>query len=76
MRVRTKAVDEVLHLACAEVNFSSCLRHRVNRLPPKELDKFLSSTRSQSVTAQWRERRRQLVTLGFDAPGIAVRYRS
>jgi glutathione S-transferase len=76
MRVWTKAVDEVLHPACAEVTFSSCLRHRVNRLPPKELEKFLSSTPSQSVTPQWSERRRQLVTLGFDAPGLAAPYRS
>ena len=69
MRVWTKAVDEVLHPACAEVTFSSCLRHRVKRLPPKEYEKFLASTPSLSITPQWRERRRELVTLGFDAPG-------
>lgn len=54
----------------------SCLRHRVNRLPPKELEKFLASTPSQSITPQWRERRGQLVMLGFDAPGLAQPYRS
>ena len=75
MRVWTKAVDEVLHPACAEVTFSACLRHRVKRLPPKEYEKFLASTPSQSVTPQWRERRRDLVTLGFDTPGLGEQYR-
>jgi glutathione S-transferase len=75
MRVWTKAVDEVLHPACAEVTFSSCLRHRVKRLPPKEYEKFLASTPSQSVTPQWRERRRELVALGFDAPLLGAQYR-
>jgi ganglioside-induced differentiation-associated protein 1 len=57
------------------VTFSSCLRHRVKRLPPKEYEKFLASTPSQSVTPQWRERRRELVTLGFDAPRLGEQYR-
>jgi glutathione S-transferase len=51
MRVWTKAVDEVLHPACAEVTFSACLRHRVKRLPPKEYEKFLASTPSQGDAA-------------------------
>jgi glutathione S-transferase len=75
MRIWTKAVDEVLHPACAEVTFSSCLRHRVLRLPPKELENFLASTPTQSITPHWRERRRLIVRQGFDAPGLAEQYR-
>ena len=33
MRVWTKAVDEDLHPACAEVTFSSCHRNIIKRLP-------------------------------------------
>jgi len=75
MRVWTKAVDEDVHAACAEVTFSACLRHVVKRLPPAEYEKFLNSTPSQSVTPQWHQRKKQLVTMGFDTPGLAEKYR-
>ena len=75
MRVWTKGVDEDLHPACAEVTFSSCLRHVIKRLPPKEYEEFLASTPSHSVTPQWHERKKQLVTMGFDTPGLGAKYR-
>src|SRR5262249_54993129 len=37
MRLWTKAVDEYLHPACAELTFASCHRYIIGRLPP---DKF------------------------------------
>jgi glutathione S-transferase len=75
MRVWTKAVDEDIHPACAELTFSSCLRHVIKRLPPKDYEKFLASTPSLSVTPQWHERKKQLITLGFDTPGLGEKYR-
>jgi len=75
MRVWTKAVDEDLHPACAEVTFSSCHRHIIRRLPPDEYDAFLNNTPSQSVTPRWHERKKEIVTLGFEAPGLAEYYR-
>ena len=76
MQVWTKAVDEDVHPACAEVTFSACLRHVVKRLPPAEYEKFLNSTPSQSVTPQWHQRKKQLVpNPGFDTPGLAEKYR-
>ena len=75
MRVWTKAVDETLHPACAEVTFSSCHRHIIARLPKKDYDAFLDSTPSQSVTPRWQERKKEIVTRGFDAPGLAETYR-
>jgi glutathione S-transferase len=75
MRVWTKAVDEEIHPACAEVTFSSCHRHIIKRLPQKEYDNFLASTPLQSVTPRWHERKKEIVTQGFDAPGLAEKYR-
>jgi glutathione S-transferase len=75
MRLWTKAVDEDLHPACGEVTFSSCHRHIVRRLPPKQYEAFLSSTPAQSVTPRWQARKREIVTLGFEAPGLAATYR-
>jgi ganglioside-induced differentiation-associated protein 1 len=75
MRVWTKAVDEEIHPACAEVTFSSCHRHIIKRLPQKEYDNFLASTPSQSVTPRWHERKKEIVTQGFGAPGLAEKYR-
>ena len=75
MRVWTKAVDEDIHPACAEVTFSSCHRHIIKRLPPKEYENFLASTPSQSVTPRWHERKKEIVTQGFDAPGLGEKYR-
>jgi glutathione S-transferase len=75
MRLWTKAVDEDIHPACAEVTFSSCHRHIIKRLPPKDYDAFLNSTPSQSVTPRWHARKKEIVTQGFDAPGIGEKYR-
>jgi glutathione S-transferase len=47
----------------------------IKRLPPKDYEKFLASTPSLSVTPQWHERKKQLITLGFDTPGLGEKYR-
>ena len=70
MRLWTKAVDESLHPACGEFTFVCCHRHIVLRLPEAELEEFLRSTPTQSVTNKWKERKKEIVRLGFDAPGI------
>jgi len=70
MRLWTKAVDEDMHPACAEITFASCHRHIVNRLGPDGVRHFLESTPPQSVTPTWHDRKKQIVTLGFKAPGI------
>jgi glutathione S-transferase len=75
MRVWTKAVDEDLHPACAEVTFSSCHRHIIQRLPRADYDAFLASTPAHSVTPRWHARKKEIVTLGFDAPGLDQTYR-
>jgi glutathione S-transferase len=75
MRLWTKAVDEDLHPACAEVTFSSCHRHIIRRLPPADYEQFLASTPPQSVTPRWHARKKEIVTLGFDAPGLGETYR-
>jgi glutathione S-transferase len=75
MRMWTKAVDEDIHPACAEVTFSSCHRHIIRRLPQHDYDAFLNGTPSQSVTPRWHARKKEIVTLGFDAPDLADTYR-
>jgi glutathione S-transferase len=75
MRVWTKAVDEDLHPACAEVTFSSCHRHIIRRLPPQDYQAFLSGTPAHSVTPRWHQRKKEIVTLGFEAPGLGDKYR-
>jgi len=70
MRLWTKAVDESLHPACGEVTFVTCHRHIVLRLPEAELEEFLKNTPAQSVTNKWKERKKEIVRMGFDAPGI------
>lgn len=75
MREWTKAVDEDLHPACAELTFVSCHRHIVRRLPPKEYASFLASTPPLSVTPQWHERKKELVERGFAAPGVDRAFR-
>jgi glutathione S-transferase len=74
-RTWTKAVDELLHPACAEVTYVSCHRHIVNQLSPAERDAFLNNTPERSVKGAWRQRKRELVELGFDAPGVDVYFR-
>jgi glutathione S-transferase len=75
MRQWTKAVDEDIHPACAEVTFSSCHRHIIKRLPPNDYDAFLNGTPPQSVTPTWHARKKEIVTLGFEAPGVADKFR-
>jgi len=70
MRVWTKGVDELLHPMCAEITFSSSHRHTVARLGPEGLAKFLASTPPISVTSAWHDRKKVIVTQGFNAPGI------
>lgn len=71
MRLWTKAVDEEIHPACAELTFASCHRHIVHRLGPDGVRKFLDSTPSTSIFAHWHERKKEIVMQGFDAPNIA-----
>ncbi len=75
MRLWTKAVDEDVHPACAEVTFASSHRHTVSRLGPAGLEKFLASTPPQSVTPRWHDRKKEIVMNGFRAPGIAEPFR-
>jgi ganglioside-induced differentiation-associated protein 1 len=70
MRLWTKAVDEVLHPMCAEITFASSHRHTIARLGPEGLAKFLASTPPLSVTPEWHERKKVIVTQGFKAPNI------
>jgi glutathione S-transferase len=75
MRVWTKSVDESLHPACAEVTFASCHRHIIRRLPEDKFQDFLNSTPPISVTPDWHRRKKEIVTRGFDAPGIGNPFR-
>jgi len=75
MRLWTKAVDEDLHPACAEVTFASSHRHTISRLPPADLERFLAGTPAQSVTSTWHERKKEIVRNGFSAPGIGRPFR-
>jgi glutathione S-transferase len=75
MRLWTKAVDEQLHPACAEITFASCHRHIIGRLPPDKLTQFLESTPPLSVTASWHARKKEIVRQGFKAPAIAAPFR-
>lgn len=75
MRWWTKAVDELLHPSCAELTYVSCHRHIIRRLPPDELEAYFERTPERSVKGAWRERKRELVELGFDAPGVEAHFR-
>lgn len=70
MRIWTKAVDEELHPACGELTFVCSHRFIIMRLGEEKLKAFLASTPDQSVTNKWKERKKEIVTLGFDAPNI------
>jgi glutathione S-transferase len=70
MRLWTKGVDEILHPMCAEITFASSHRHTIARLGPEGLAKFLASTPPLSVTPEWHERKKVIVTQGFAAPNI------
>jgi glutathione S-transferase len=75
MRVWTKIVDEILHPMCAEITFAASHRHTLGRLPPEELKKFLASTPPVSVTPEWHERKKVIVTQGLAAPGVDRAFR-
>jgi len=73
MRLWTKAVDEYLHPACAELTFASCHRYIIGRLPPEKLNEFLESTPPISVTADWHARKKEIVRQGMAAPRVERR---
>ena len=75
MRLWTKAVDDEVHPACAELTFSCTHRHTLSRLPADELERFLDATPAKSVKPGWKARKREIVTQGFAAPGIAVPFK-
>jgi glutathione S-transferase len=75
MRVWTKAVDESLHPACAEITFASCHRHIIRRLPEDKFQEFLNSTPPVSVTPSWHRRKKEIVIQGLEAPSIGETFR-
>lgn len=75
MRLWTKAVDEEIHPACAEVTFVSCHRYVILRLGEEGSEEFLSSTPDKSVTSNWNQRKRELVMNGVDTPGVDVKFK-
>jgi glutathione S-transferase len=75
MRLWTKAVDEQLHPACAELTFASCHRYIIGRLSPDKLNEFLESTPPISVTADWHARKKEIVRLGMGAPRVDRTFR-
>lgn len=76
MRLWTKAVDESIHPACAEVTFVSCHRFVVLRLGDEGVEEFLNATPPRSVTAAWKKRKRDLVLIGIDTPGVDTKFRA
>jgi len=74
-RLWTKAVDEHLHPACAELTFASCHRYIIGRLPPEKLNEFLESTPPISVTADWHARKKEIVRQGMAAPRVERTFR-
>jgi glutathione S-transferase len=75
MRLWTKAVDEFLHPACAELTFASCHRHIIARLSPEKFEEFLASTPPISVTTDWHTRKKEIVRQGMAAPRIDRTFR-
>jgi glutathione S-transferase len=75
MRLWTKAVDEFLHPACAELTFASCHRHIIGRLSPEKFEQFLASTPPISVTADWHARKKEIVRHGMAAPRVDCTFR-
>ena len=75
MRLWTKAVDEFLHPACAELTFASCHRHIIGRLSPEKFAEFLDSTPPLSVTADWHARKKEIVRQGMAAPRVDRTFR-
>jgi glutathione S-transferase len=75
MRLWTKAVDEFLHPACAELTFASCHRFIIGRLPPDKFNEFLESTPPLSVTNDWHARKKEIVRQGMAAPRVERTFR-
>lgn len=75
MRLWTKAVDEFLHPACAELTFASCHRFIIGRLSPEKFNEFLESTPPLSVTADWHARKKEIVRQGMAAPRVDRTFR-
>jgi glutathione S-transferase len=75
MRIWTKAVDEVLHPACAELTFASCHRFIIGRLGPEKLNEFLEGTPPLSVTPDWHARKKEIVRQGMAAPRVDRTFR-
>jgi len=71
MRMWTKVVDEQLHNAVGALTFAGCHRHIINRMSAEEKEAFLDATPQDSVRWEWRVEKRQLIELGFAAPGAA-----
>jgi glutathione S-transferase len=70
-RYWTKAVDEDLHPNCAVLTFVASHRHTVAKLGQQKLEEFMSSTPTQSVTSDWKRRKRLFIEQGFAAPGAS-----
>jgi glutathione S-transferase len=68
-RLWMKAIDEIVHPACAVVTFMISHRHTVLRLGKEGVEKFLSSTPPTSITPEWKSQKRAIVERGFEAPG-------
>ncbi len=75
MRLWTKAVDEFLHPACAELTFASCHRFIIGRLSPEKFAEFLESTPPVSVTVDWHARKKEIVRQGMAAPRVDRTFR-
>lgn len=71
----TKAVDEELHPACAELTFAASHRFTVLKLGERKVEEFLNSTPEKSVKLGWHNRKKEIVKHGFDAPGVAGKVR-
>ena len=75
MRLWTKAVDEFLHPACAELTFASCHRYIIGRLSLEKFEQFPASTPPISVTAGWHARKKEIVRHGMAAPRVERTFR-
>lgn len=71
----SKAVDEDLHPACGELTFAASHRFTVLKLGEAKVQEFLNSTPAKSVTADWHDRKKEIVRKGFAASGIADKVR-
>ncbi|MEM8936998.1 MAG: glutathione S-transferase family protein [Pseudomonadota bacterium] len=71
MRTWGQALDVELHIACGVTTFVASHRHTIKRLGPEGVEEFLNATPEQSVTSEWRDQKRRLIELGFDAPDAA-----